>query len=100
MRYRSDIPSALLCVTEGRLMTALTAVNRAHTFSLENVPATLFLPSRVTRRAELNDSRVHNFLPDSSLLNPSAPPPTSGHADPIDYRSMRSETIRSSAATS
>ena len=41
MRYRSDIPSALLCVTEGRLMTALTAVNRAHTFSLENVPATL-----------------------------------------------------------
>jgi hypothetical protein len=55
------VPSALLCVTERLFTTIFAAIDRRHTFSLKNFPTVLFMPARIARRPDLNDSCAHGY---------------------------------------
>jgi hypothetical protein len=49
----------LLCIIQRILSASVTAIDWTYAFGFENFPAALFLPSRVARRSDFNDSRAH-----------------------------------------
>jgi len=56
LNFGGTIAGALPCVAERWIACAFIAANRANALSLEKFPAALFLPARISRRSNLNDS--------------------------------------------
>jgi len=51
----------LVRVIERILASIFAAIDRLDAFGFENFPSSFFLPSRVPRRPDLNDSRAHRL---------------------------------------